>query len=163
MISMIVAHGLNREIGKDNKLLWHIPEDMKKFVKHTKGKTIIVGRKTFESFGKPLPKREHLVLTNNPDFRYDHPSVKIFHSVEAIVQYVRNERIEEAVVCGGAKIYDLFFNHCSTLYISEVDWAGEADTYLTEYDLSSFDCSYQESFDETDETPGWFFKIFHKS
>ena len=163
MISMIVAHGINREIGKDNKLLWHIPEDMKKFVKHTKGKTIIVGRKTFESFGKPLPKREHLVLTGNLDYRYEHPSVKIFHSVEDIIQYVRDEGIDEAVVCGGAKIYDLFFDHCTTLYISKVNWAGEADTYLSDYDLSSFSCGYEEGFQATSEAPSWVFKIFYKS
>lgn len=163
MISMIVAYGLNREIGKDNKLLWKIPEDMKKFVKHTKGKAIIVGRKTFESFGKPLPGRTHLVLTRNENYHYDHPAVKVFHSVDAILKYINDESIDEAVVCGGAKIYDLFFKFCSKLYLSEIQWHGEADTYLGHYDLSTFTCHHEEVFEKTNDTPKWLFKIYQKT
>ena len=160
---MIVAHGSNREIGKDNKLLWHIPEDMKKFIKFTKGKSIIVGRKTFESFGKPLPNRDHLVLTTNRNYSYEHPKVKIFYSVEDILKYLETQQKGEVVVCGGAKIYDLFFEKCQRLYISEVHWSGQADTYLSQYDLSDFKCIEHEAFDETDKTPSWTFKIYEKA
>lgn len=162
MISLIAAYGKDREIGLNNNLLWHIPADLKNFVKYTKGKPIIVGRKTFESFKSPLPGREHLVLTTNKDYKYDHKQVKIFNSVQDIMSYIEEKSFPEVVVCGGAKIYDLFFPFCDLLYLSEIEWSGEADTYFTNYDLANFEVSDQKVYEETEKTPKWTFKIYKK-
>lgn len=136
--SLIVAMGKNREIGLDNKLLWHIPDDMKNFVRITKGKPILVGRKTFESFKKPLPGRLNVVVTRDVNFKYDHPLVKIFYDINMALDYLEGERTPEVVICGGAGIYGEFIDQVDKMYISFVDWEGKADTFFPECDFSSF-------------------------
>ena len=105
MLSIIVAKAKNNIIGKDNKMLWKLPDDLKRFKERTTGHTIIMGRKTFESLGGILPDRMHIILSRNPDFNIDSDYVKVVHSLLELQDYMEDE--EEHFVIGGAIIYNL--------------------------------------------------------
>jgi len=126
MLSIIVAIAKNNEIGKDNKLIWHLPEDLKRFKKLTTGKTIIMGRKTFESLGGILPDRKHIILSRNPDFNIDSDYVKVVHSLLELQEYMDDE--EEHFVIGGAIIYNLLMPYCKKMYVTQLDRDFEGDS-----------------------------------
>lgn len=130
IISIIVAIGRNDEIGKENKLLWSMPADMKYFRDTTKGKTVIMGRKTFESIGKPLPNRRNIVITR--DTKYKKSEVELAHSLkEALGLFKDNE--EEMFVIGGGEIYKQAMEIADKLYITHVDAEDkEADSFFPE-------------------------------
>lgn len=132
MLSMIVAFANNNVIGKDNKLIWKLPEDLKRFKAITSGKTIIMGRKTFESLGRVLPNRIHIVLTKNKDYEYEHEQVKIINDVEELQPYIESE--EENFVIGGEAIYKMLMPLSKKLYITRLyeDFGG--DTFFPEID-----------------------------
>ena len=133
MLSIIVAKAQNNIIGKDNKLLWHIPEDLKRFKDITTGHTIIMGRKTFESLGRVLPNRKHIVFTQNPDFKVNDENVKIVHSMLEIQEYIENK--EENFVIGGAMIYNLLMPYVNKMYITEIHKDFEGDTVFPKINL----------------------------
>ena len=126
MLSIIVAKAKNNVIGKDNKLLWHIPEDLKRFKSLTTGHTIIMGRKTFDSIGRVLPNRKHVVLTHNLDFKVHDENVEIVHSIDEIKKYIESD--EENFVIGGAMIYSLLMPYVTKMYITEIDKNFEGDS-----------------------------------
>ena len=121
MISMIAAMSLNRVIGKNNQLLWNIKEDMKHFVKMTKGKTVVMGRKTYESIGKPLPNRRNIVLSNNPDFKPEGVEVMTFE--DAL-------KLGDITVIGGGQTYRQFLPHAETIYLTVFNINAVGDTYF---------------------------------
>ena len=126
MLSIIVAKAKNNIIGKDNKLLWHIPEDLKRFKSLTTGHTIIMGRKTFDSIGRVLPNRKHVILSHNPDFKVHDEDVEIVHSIDEIKKYIESD--EENFVIGGAMIYSLLMPYVTKMYITEIDKNFEGDS-----------------------------------
>ena len=132
MLSIIVAKAKNNVIGKDNQLLWHIPDDLKRFKKFTTGHTIIMGRKTFESLEKILPNRNHIVFTQNPDFKVDDENVEVVHSMLQIQEYIEND--EEAFVIGGAIIYNLLMPYVKKMYITEIDKDFDGDAFFPKID-----------------------------
>ena len=100
MFSIIVAIGKNREIGKENKLLWHIPEDLKNFKKITTDKTVIMGRKTFESIGKPLPKRKNIILSKNGEKELSkEKGIEIYQNLEKLINDYKDSE-EEIFIIG---------------------------------------------------------------
>ena len=105
MLSIIVAKAQNNIIGKNNQLLWHLPDDMKRFKEITTGHVVIMGRKTFESIGKALPDRKNIVFSQNPDFKINDENVKVVRSMLEIQEYIEDEN--ENFVIGGAMIYNL--------------------------------------------------------
>ena len=125
MLSIVVAKAKNNIIGKDNKLLWHLPEDLKRFKNLTTGHTLIMGRKTFESLGKILPNRKHIVFTQNPDFKINDENVRVVHSMLEIQEYIENE--EENFVIGGAMIYNLLMPYVTKMYVTQIDKEFEGD------------------------------------
>lgn len=132
-LSMIVAVGRNREIGFQNKLIWDLPTDMDHFKKHTTGHVVILGDRTFESIGKPLPNRTSIVITLNKDYQVP-DGCYLVHSIEdAVAKAKKLEPDGEVFVIGGATIYKLFLPLIDKLYITEVDDAPEADTYFPDY------------------------------
>lgn len=162
-ISMIVAHGKNYEIGLNNRLLWKIPEDLKKFKELTTGHHILMGRKTFESIGKPLPQRISLVVSNNEMLK--DLNTKTLHFCPGIgyaVGYAQSQNETELFVVGGAKIYNEFNGLVDTLYISEVDYDGLADTFIEPIKLDGYKLVEYEHFKKTDLTPAWIFKKYEK-
>ena len=132
MLSIIVAKAKNNVIGKDNQLLWHIPDDLKRFKKFTTGHTIIMGRKTFKSLEKILPNRKHIVFTQNPDFKVDDENVKVVHSMLQIQEYIEND--EEAFVIGGAIIYNLLMPYVKKMYVTEIDKEFDGDAFFPRID-----------------------------
>ena len=126
MLSIIVAKAKNNTIGKDNKLLWHIPDDLKRFKEITTNHNIIMGRKTFESIGRILPNRKHIIFSQNPDFKIDNENIEIVHSMLQIQQYIEDEN--ENFVIGGAMIYNLLMPYVTKMYVTEIDKDFEGDT-----------------------------------
>ncbi|MDF2958422.1 MAG: dihydrofolate reductase [Paenibacillus sp.] len=138
-ISMIYAMDEQRGIGIDNKIPWRLPEDMAFFRRTTSGHTVLMGRKTYESIGKPLPKRRNVILTR--DSRFTAEGCEVVHSVEAALEQFRNEADEELFVIGGAEIYGLFMPHADRLYVTEIAHRFEADAFMPEIDASEWKVS----------------------
>ncbi len=133
-VSMIVARGTNNEIGKNNDLLWHLSADLKFFKATTMGKSIIMGRKTFQSLPKALPGRKNIVISSDKGF--DAPGAVVVTSTE---DALKESETEEVFIIGGASIYKAFFPVADKLYITEVEFSDpEADVYFPETDLSEW-------------------------
>jgi len=131
MISIIVAVGKNRAIGRKNQLLWDIPEDMDHFRKITSGHTVVMGERTFLSIGRPLPNRKNVVVTLDKNFQAD--GVEIRYSLDDVLQEYKDSQ-EEVFVIGGGIIYNLSLPHADKLYLTIVDDAPEdADTFFADY------------------------------
>ncbi len=128
MLSIIVAKGKNNIIGKDNEMVWHLPEDLKHFKNLTTGHTIIMGRKTFESLGKTLPNRKHIIFSQNPDFKVNDENVEVVHSLLQIQDLIEGK--EEAFVIGGAMIYNFLMPNVKKMYVTEIEKDFEGDTFF---------------------------------
>lgn len=126
MLSIIVAKAKNNTIGKDNAMVWKLPDDLKRFKEKTLGHTIIMGRKTFESLGGILPDRKHIILSRNPDFNIDSDYVKVVHSLLELQEYMDDK--EEHFVIGGAIIYNLLMPYCNKMYVTQLDKDFEGDS-----------------------------------
>lgn len=126
-INMIVAVDSNGGIGKDNKLLWHIPGDLKRFKEITTGKTVVMGRKTFESlpFKNGLPNRKNIVLTRTP--KESTENVTYINDINIVLN---DNSKEEIFIIGGAEIYKLFMPYCNKLYLTQVFTETDADTFF---------------------------------
>ena len=132
-ILLIAAVAKNGVIGKENDLVWKIPTDFKRFKALTSDNYILMGRKTFESLGKPLPNRTHLVITRNSDFQVPEGH-HVFKSVEDAFIYCNKLGIEKLYVIGGGEIYKQTMPLADELVITEVDAEPEGDTYFPEID-----------------------------
>ena len=130
MLSIIVAIANENVIGKDNKLIWHLPEDLKHFKQITTGHRIIMGRKTFESLGRILPNRKHVVLCNDMDMNIEDPNVEILDDISKLDKYINSE--EENFIIGGATIYKLLMPYANKMYITKINQDFEGDVYFPE-------------------------------
>lgn len=130
-ISIICAIAENRAIGKNNQLLWHIPEDFKHFKNITSGHAILMGQKTYESIGKPLPNRTTIVLTNDPEFKVD--GVVVAKTLDEAFEKAREIEKEEVFICGGGSVYAQTIGLADKLYLTVVEGNMEADTFFPEY------------------------------
>ena len=128
-ISIVVAIAENHAIGKDNKLLWYLPNDLKHFKTITSGHTVIMGRKTYDSIGKPLPNRRNIIITRK---HIDIPGCEVVNSVEAAVDLCKTE--EEVFIVGGAEIYRLAMAITNKIYLTIVHQSFEGDTFFPEID-----------------------------
>ena len=171
MFSLIVAIGKNNEIGKNNQLLWHIPEDLKNFKKITTGKTVIMGKNTYESIGKPLPNRVNIVLSRNfleigkkiseDRKKYENETTKLefFDDFQKVIEKYKDFP-EEVFIIGGGEIYkkSLELGIITRIYMSHVDFSDdEADTYFPEIDFEKWVTLTEENYD------GWKFCIYEKT
>ena len=129
MISIIVAMGRNRAIGRDNSLVWHLPADLKHFKETTMGKPLIMGRKTFESVGKPLPGRTNVVVTRSKEFSA--PGCIIADSLEQALSKVDGE--PEIFIAGGGEIYRQAIPLTDKMYITIIDHDFDADTHFPKF------------------------------
>lgn len=131
-ISMIAAiASLNRAIGKNNKLIYHISEDLKRFKKITSGHIVIMGRKTFESIGKVLPNRINIVITRNPNFYAE--NVIITHSLDEALRLAELKGEKEVFIIGGGQIYEEAIGKADKLYLTIVEGNPDADTFFPDY------------------------------
>ncbi len=136
MLSIIVAKAKNNTIGKDNKLMWHIKDDLKRFQELTTSHVIIMGRKTFESLGRVLPNRMHIVLSRDKNYKIDNENVVIINDISEIDKYVHDKN--ENFVIGGEKIYNLLLPKCNKLYITQINKDFEGDSYFPQIDESKW-------------------------
>ena len=141
MLVLCVAVAKNNIIGRDNKLLWHISEDLKRFKQITMNKTMIMGRKTFESLPGILPGRKHVVLTRDKNFKVDSENVVIVHTLEEIINNYSNTE-EEAFVIGGGQLYKSTIEHCKKIYLTNINKDFEGDTYFPAINYNDWDIVY---------------------
>lgn len=132
MLSIIVAKAKNNIIGKNNQIIWNLPEDLKHFRELTTGHTIIMGRKTYESLGKPLPDRKHIIFSQNPDFKVHEENVQVVHSLLEIQDLIEGK--EEAFVIGGAMIYNFLMPYVKKMYVTEIAKDFEGDAFFPTID-----------------------------
>ncbi|MQX52658.1 dihydrofolate reductase [Alcanivorax sediminis] len=139
-LSMMVAKASNNVIGRDNKLPWYLPNDLKYFKQVTFGKPVIMGRKTWESLKGPLPGRTNIVITRQADYAAE--GAKVVSTLEEAVEMAENVAFidgqEEAVIMGGAEIYQLALPKADRLYLTEVHADVEGDTFFPEYDTGEW-------------------------
>lgn len=129
ILSIIAAIGTNNALGNNNQLLWHMPADMQFFKRTTTGHTVIMGRKTFESFPKgALPNRRNIVVTRDPN--YSKPNIEVVHSIEEALGLLKNSPSQEVFVIGGGELYKEALPWADKLYITHIDDAPEADTFF---------------------------------
>lgn len=131
MINIIVAINKNLAIGKDNNLLWHIPEDLKRFKSLTKNNIVIMGRKTYESISKPLPKRVNIIITRNPSFQA--PWCIITNSLDDAIKEWKKYTQKEIYIIWWWEIYRQALDIADRLDITEVNEEYEADTFFPEF------------------------------
>lgn len=128
MITMIAAAGENNELGKNNDLVWHLPDDFKRFKTLTTGHHIIMGRKTFESFPKPLPNRTHIVISRNGD--YGKEGIIVVSSLEEAIDKAEGDT--QPFIIGGGEIYKLGMDVAHTIELTRVHGSFDADTFFPE-------------------------------
>ncbi len=126
MIIMIAAAAENNALGKNNDLVWHLPDDFKRFKELTSGHPIIMGRKTFESFPKLLPNRTHIIITRQKDYQPQHCIV--VNSIEKALEFVPEE--EDAFIIGGGEIYKQALDYTDVIELTRVHASFEADTFF---------------------------------
>jgi dihydrofolate reductase len=143
MISIIVAIAENYAIGKNNNLLWHIPEDLKRFKRITTGHKIIMGKKTYLSLPfRPLRNRENIVITDNPEDVFEGCTV-VYSIAEALK---RCETAEENFIIGGASVYNQFFPYTDRLYLTRVHREFEGDVFFPNINFEEWDLVSREDF-----------------
>lgn len=135
IVSIVVAIAENNAIGKNNELLWHLPADLKHFKQVTSGHTIIMGRKTFDSIGKPLPNRRNIVITRTAELEI--PGAEVVHTMDQALALCGAE--EEVFIVGGAEIYKLAMDKTDKIYLTRVHAEFEADVYFPEIDTNKWE------------------------
>ena len=130
MISIIVAYANGRVIGKNGKVPWYLPDDLQRFKRITSGHTVVMGRKTFEAIGRPLPQRRNVVLTHSNDIPL--PGVEVVHSTHEVLA------LGDVFIIGGENVYRQFLAAAERLYITEIAFETEGDAFFPEWDRQSF-------------------------
>ena len=159
IISLIAAMDKNRVIGKGGKLPWNLPADMKYFKDKTLGKPIIMGRKTYESLGKPLPNRTNIIVTHDQDCKAE--GCIVVHSVDGALKAAENA--EEVMVIGGSQIYKEFLPKANKLYLTIIDAEIEGDIYFPEYKIEEWkETSYEEHERDAENQYDYTFLVFER-
>ena len=127
MITLIAACSKNRVIGKDNKLIWHLPEDLKRFKDLTLGNPIVMGRKTYESIGKSLPGRLNIILTKNRDFKAD--NCLIYNNIYDMLEIYQQSNL---FVIGGGEIYNMFLPYAKKIELTLIEKSFDGDAFFPE-------------------------------
>ena len=151
-LTLIAAAGENNELGKNNDLVWHLPDDFKRFKNITSGHHIIMGRKTFDSFPQPLPNRTHVVITRQEN--YKKPGIIVVHSLERAIELTKDD--PQAFVIGGGEIYKMALDAAHRIELTRVHGKFEADTFFPEIDESQWKI-VSEEYHEKDEKHNYAF------
>lgn len=138
-LSLIVAITQNHVIGKDNQMPWHLPADLARFRKNTLGKPVIMGRKTFESIGRALPKRINIVLSRRP---YEKEGIIWKDSLESAVDFLKDQT--EIMLIGGGELFKQYLPQADRLYLTEIQTQLEGDTFFPSIDWQEWDIEFEE-------------------
>ncbi|MDS3977781.1 dihydrofolate reductase [Staphylococcus capitis] len=157
-LSILVAHDKQRVIGYQNQLPWHLPNDLKHVKQLSTGHTLVMGRKTFESIGKPLPNRRNVVLTNNPSFK--HEGVDVIHSIEEI-----NDIPGQVFIFGGQTLFEEMIDKVDDMYITVVDGMFQGDTFFPPYTFEDWEVesSVEGQLDEKNTIPHTFLHLVRRN
>ncbi|MDF1643996.1 MAG: dihydrofolate reductase [Pseudomonadales bacterium] len=162
--ALIVAVAENRVIGINNQMPWYIPADLKYFKKITMGKPLLMGRKTFDSLGKPLPGRPHIVISRDKNFQF--PEVEVRHSLEEGLDLAKTTAesmgLDEFMVIGGANIYQQLLPKVDRMYLTQVHANFEGDAFFPSYDSQQWHEQSREEIKPTQDTPGYSFIVLDK-
>ena len=150
-LSMIAAMGRNRVIGKDNDMPWHLPADLQHFKKTTLGSPIIMGRKTYDSIGRPLPGRLNIILSRNTELVIEGCSV--VNSLEDAIGLAEKTNASEIFITGGAHLYNKFLENADRLYLTLIDEEYDGDTYFPDYTQFSWQEVSPEDHQADDKNP----------
>ena len=154
-IVLMVGMASNRCIGNDNKLLWHLPEDLKHFKRTTSNKPIIMGRKTYDSIGRPLPNRTNIVVTRNESWSAE--GTVVASSLQQAFSVAKEAAVDltasEIVVIGGAEIYAEALPYVTRMYLTQVDANIDGDAFFPEVDYTCWSCTSSEQFWADDSNP----------
>lgn len=150
-IAIIAAVSENNVIGNKNKIPWHLPADLKYFKKTTLGHPVIMGQNTYESIGKPLPKRVNIVLSDNKNYKAD--GCFVFNSIPEAIKYLKNKRYKKAFVIGGASIYKQFISSADTIYLTRVLHRFKGDTYFPHIDADKWKVIKDKKYPKDDNNP----------
>lgn len=157
-LSILVAHDKQRVIGYQNQLPWHLPNDLKHVKQLSTGHTLVMGRKTFESIGKPLPNRRNVVLTNNPSSK--HEGVDVIHSIEEI-----NNIPGQVFIFGGQTLFEEMIDKVDDMYITVVDGKFQGDTFFPPYTFEDWEVesSVEGQLDEKNTIPHTFLHLVRRN
>ncbi len=137
MISFLLAMDQNMLIGRDNDLPWHLPNDLKFFKRLTMGQTIVMGRKTLESFKKPLPGRRNVILTRDKNYRV--PGIEVLNTPEQVLEM--EKEVRELFIIGGSEVFNLFLPHADRLYITYIEDTFKGDAYFKDFNEQEWQLS----------------------
>lgn len=165
-LALIAAMAQNRVVGIDNKLPWHLPEDLKYFKLITTGKAVIMGRKTYDSIGRPLPNRTNIVITRSTEFSA--PGIEVVNSLDAAIELAENvsliNAVDEVMVIGGAQIYEAALPKADRLYLTHVHANVEGDAYFPDVDMNQWKELGREDYDASETNPyNYSFVVYDKA
>ena len=163
-LCLIAALAQNRVIGRDNQLPWHLPADLKHFKAKTLAKPIIMGRKTWDSLGRPLPGRLNLVVTRQADLQLE--GAEVFTSLEAAIaradSWAREQGVDELMLIGGAQLYEQALSLAQRLYLTRVALSPEGDAWFPEFDEQQWQCAEREAHEAGEATPAYVFETWQR-
>ncbi|MFZ6045810.1 dihydrofolate reductase [Pseudomonas sp. CR3202] len=163
-LCLIAALAQNRVIGRDNQLPWHLPADLKHFKAMTLGKPIIMGRKTWDSLGRPLPGRLNLVVSRQSDLVLE--GAEVFPSLEAAIEraeaWAREVEVEELMLIGGAQLYAEGLALADRLYLTQVELAPEGDAWFPEVSQQDWRLASSIEHEATEQSPAYAFQVWEK-
>jgi len=163
-LSLIAALGENRVIGVDNSMPWHLPGDFKYFKATTLGKPIIMGRKTWDSLGRPLPGRLNLVVTRQPDLQLE--GAEVFTSMDAAVEraeaWAAEQSVSEVMLIGGAQLYAQGLERADRLYLTRVALRPEGDAWFPEFDEAEWALVSNVDNPPVDDKPAYSFEVWER-
>ncbi|BDS13690.1 dihydrofolate reductase [Aureispira anguillae] len=161
-VSTIVGMGNHNEIGKGNDIPWYLPADLKYFKKITSGHPIIMGRKCFESIGKPLPNRTNIIVSRNPEFHID--GCILVHSIGAALAVAQDKGAEEAFIIGGGEIYKKGLPLSTRLYLTTIDiTVKDADVFFPKINMDHWNVISQEAHQKDAKNPyDYTFKVLER-
>ena len=155
MIKLIVAISKNRVIGDSNKLIWHLPADLKRFKEVTTGHPIVMGRKTYESIGRPLPNRRNIIITRDQNYQID--GCDVLNSIEEALMLTNND----CFIIGGGEIYNQTLHIADQIYMTEVDEEFDGDTTFPDLSASWY-VSNKEDFKSDEKNPYNYSFVFYE-
>jgi dihydrofolate reductase len=160
-IKLICAISKNNVIGNENKLPWNLSEDLKRFKKLTSNNLVVMGRKTFDSIGRPLPNRKNIVLSNNLNLKID--GVEVFNSPDEVISlYKEIPEKKDMYIIGGTFVYKLFLEYCDYLYITYVDKNFEGDAFFPKIDWKAWNLTREEEKYDENEKLKYFFRDYKR-
>ena len=164
-VSMIVAATRNQVIGRDNQMPWHLPDDLRYFKQRTLGKPIIMGRKTWESLGRPLPGRLNIVITRQADLKLE--GAEVFAEIEAALQrgqdWAVQQGVDEVMVIGGGQLYQHALPLAQRVYLTRIDLELEGDTFFPVLDAQQWLQTDAQAHPAQNKQPGYTFEVWQRT